>query len=181
VPAETVDRLVRSGYAEAEPGGVRLTAAGDAEAARLTRVHRLWETYLAGEGVPLEAVHGDAHLMEHLLDREAAEALDEAIGYPALDPHGDPIPRPGRPASAAGVPLTGWPAGQPARITHLEDEPEEGLATLVRLGLAPGAVVTPLGRDDGRLRVRLGERELLVPVDAAEQVQVVGLAGGEIS
>jgi manganese/zinc/iron transport system permease protein len=174
-PLPVEARLVRAGYATAGAGGLALTAAGRHEAARLTRAHRLWETYLAAEGAPLEALHGEAHLMEHFFDPQAVDALDEAIGHPAVDPHGDPIPRAGGTmASAVGVPLSAWPIGRQGRVSHLEDEPEATFAELVHLGFKLGQPVTVLAREGDQLRVRYNGSECVLSPAVAAQVQVVG-------
>jgi DtxR family Mn-dependent transcriptional regulator len=124
--------------------------------------------------MPPESLHHEAHLMEHLIDREESDALDEVMGHPALDPHGDPIPRPGGGlAAAAGTPLSAWPVGAAGRVSHVEDEPEPAYAELVRLGFAPGQVVTVLERGADALRVRVDGEEREVPAQDAELVQVV--------
>jgi ABC-type Mn2+/Zn2+ transport system permease subunit/Mn-dependent DtxR family transcriptional regulator len=78
------------GGAEREP--MRLTDGGEARARELVRAHRLWETYLADRAnVPPQDVHLQAEELEHV--HELADEVDEVLGHPPTDPHGEPIPR----------------------------------------------------------------------------------------
>lgn len=87
-------RLAELGLAERAPyRGVVLTDAGRRGALEMLRHHRLLERYLADTlGVPLDQVHAEADRLEHVLSEELEARIDEALGFPTHDPHGDPIP-----------------------------------------------------------------------------------------
>ena len=71
-----------------------LTPKGLARAARVVRNHRIWESYLSHRlDLADDHLHRDAEDMEHVLDDEVIEQIDDALGHPANDPHGRPIPR----------------------------------------------------------------------------------------
>ncbi|MEO1085227.1 MAG: iron dependent repressor, metal binding and dimerization domain protein, partial [Acidobacteriota bacterium] len=73
---------------------LRLSGAGMTAAKRIVRKHRLWELYLTRQlELAADHVHRDADAMEHTLSEEAVSLLDEKLGYPRVDPHGQPIPR----------------------------------------------------------------------------------------
>jgi Mn-dependent DtxR family transcriptional regulator len=73
---------------------VRLTPEGLERAARVVRNHRIWELYLSRRlDIRDDHLHRDAEDMEHALDDEVLEQIDAALGRPATDPHGRPIPR----------------------------------------------------------------------------------------
>ena len=73
--------------------GVRLTAAGEKVAVEVIRHHRLLELYLADTlGLHVDSVHDEADRLEHVLSEELEAKIDDALGYPTHDPHGDPIP-----------------------------------------------------------------------------------------
>jgi DtxR family Mn-dependent transcriptional regulator len=73
--------------------GVALTAAGERVAIEVIRHHRLLELYLAETlGVDVDAVHDEADRLEHALSEELEARIDQALGFPTHDPHGDPIP-----------------------------------------------------------------------------------------
>lgn len=95
-PAETVRRVLRQlenqDLLERNNGGYTLTSAGQHEARRLVRSHRLWEAYLEHVGTPAKEIHPSAHELEHVYDEEAVDYLDDKLGHPILDPHGEEIP-----------------------------------------------------------------------------------------
>lgn len=74
--------------------GIRLTAKGRAAALDVIRRHRLWEHFLATKlGYRWDEVHGIAEELEHINIPDLADRLDAFLGFPAYDPHGDPIPQ----------------------------------------------------------------------------------------
>src|SRR5262244_2387989 len=89
-----VKALAESGLAEYEPySGVRLSAAGEKLAGLVLRRHRLVELFLVKVmGMSWDEVHEDAELLEHVVSERLIERIDEMLGRPTHDPHGDPIP-----------------------------------------------------------------------------------------
>src|SRR4029079_14956805 len=89
-----VKTLAGSGLVEYEPyGGVALTAAGHKLAALTLRAPRLIELFLVGfMGYSWDEVHEEAELLEHVVTDRLIERIDEMLGRPETDPHGDPIP-----------------------------------------------------------------------------------------
>jgi DtxR family transcriptional regulator, Mn-dependent transcriptional regulator len=89
-----VKKLAALGLAEHAPyRGCTLTDAGDRVALEVIRHHRLLELYLAETlGVDVEDVHDEADRLEHVLSEELEARIDQALGFPTHDPHGDPIP-----------------------------------------------------------------------------------------
>ena len=85
-------QMVRDGLLEERQGNYGLSKKGETEAAKVLRAHRLWEAYLDRIGMPQEALHATAHHLEHLQGRETADYLDEKLGRPGVDPHGQTIP-----------------------------------------------------------------------------------------
>ena len=81
--------------------GVRLTRDGERIALELLRHHRLLELYLAQTlELGLDAVHAEADRLEHALSETLETLIDEALGSPTHDPHGDPIPEESRSAGS---------------------------------------------------------------------------------
>ena len=73
--------------------GVEITKAGKAEALKIIRKHRLWETFLVEKlKFSWDEVHDVAEQLEHIQSPLMIEKLDEFLGYPKQDPHGEPIP-----------------------------------------------------------------------------------------
>ena len=73
--------------------GVRLSTSGKSMAVQLIRKHRLWETFLFEKlTISWDGVHEIAEQLEHVHSDRLIEQLDEFLGFPKFDPHGDPIP-----------------------------------------------------------------------------------------
>ncbi len=89
-----VKKLAALGLASHAPyRGVSLTSAGEQVALEVIRHHRLLELYLAETlGIDVDEVHDEADRLEHALSEELEARIDEALGFPTHDPHGDPIP-----------------------------------------------------------------------------------------
>jgi len=73
--------------------GVTLTAAGEKIAVNIIRKHRLWEYFLVKKlSFKWDEVHDVAEELEHISSKELIDRLDDFMGNPKYDPHGDPIP-----------------------------------------------------------------------------------------
>lgn len=152
------------GLVEPTATGLRLTAQGRAMALQVIRAHRLLERYLADElRTPLEALHAEADRGEHRLTPADADALEARLGYPARDPHGDPIPAAdGSLRRDETTSLLEWPVGRPGEIVHLEDEPPEVFRRLMAAGIRPGMHVEVLERTPEEWILWDGERDLVL-------------------
>src|SRR5271165_7236244 len=89
-----LQRLAETGLVKyAAHQGVRLTKKGEKVAVRVVRNHRLLELYLAHAlGLPWDEVHEEAENLEHAVSDRLVARIDEYLGHPDRDPHGDPIP-----------------------------------------------------------------------------------------
>lgn len=165
-----VERLEALGWVRSTAEGLRLTPDGELLALNVIRAHRLWERYLADEArMSLAAIHAEAERREHDHAAEALQALEAAMGHPATDPHGDPIPTAeGRLARSPASPLTDWPLDMPARILHIEDEPAAVFSQILAEGLHPGQDIRVIEAGARRLVLSDGEKTYtLAPVVAA--------------
>src|SRR6187399_2405309 len=89
-----VKTLSESGLVHYEPYmGVRLTSAGEKLASMVLRRHRLVELFLVKVlGMSWAEVHDEAERLEHAVSERLIDRIDEMLGRPVVDPHGDPIP-----------------------------------------------------------------------------------------
>jgi DtxR family Mn-dependent transcriptional regulator len=170
-----------AGWVEHVPyRGVRLTELGERKAIEVIRHHRLLELYLARElGYSWDKVHEEADKLEHVISEEFEEKLDELLGYPTVDPHGDPIPnKEGIFPAREGCSLLKLQPGQSGRILRVADQDAEKLRYLGKLGLYPDVRVelkeqAPFG---GPLRILVGEapdqNEQVLGAELAAQIQV---------
>ncbi|MGO4819964.1 MULTISPECIES: metal-dependent transcriptional regulator [unclassified Flavobacterium] len=73
--------------------GVSLTDAGKLAAKMIVRKHRLWEVFLVEKlDFSWDEVHDIAEQLEHIKSEKLINKLDDFLGNPTEDPHGDPIP-----------------------------------------------------------------------------------------
>lgn len=91
---EMIKKLVSEGYVVNEPyKGVRLTKKGEKIGRNMVRHHRLWEAYLHQVlGLPWDKVHEEAERLEHACSDYLIDKIEEHLGFPQFDPHGNPIP-----------------------------------------------------------------------------------------
>ena len=171
-----------AGWVEHTPyHGVHLTSLGEQKAIEVIRHHRLLELYLARElGYTWDKVHEEADKLEHVISEEFEDKLDQLLGYPTVDPHGDPIPtKNGVLAVREGPTLTQLQNGQSARILRVNDQDPEKLCYLGQLGLYPETQVQVVDRAPfgGPLHIRVGETanavEHMLGVELAEQIMVL--------
>src|SRR6058998_1350305 len=89
-----VKALADSGLVTYEPrGGARLTRGGEQLALHVLRRHRLVELFLVKVlGLDWSEVHAEAEELEHAVSDKVLERMDDVLGRPSVDPHGDPIP-----------------------------------------------------------------------------------------
>lgn len=137
-----VKTLADSGLVDYESrGGVVLTSSGLRLALHVLRRHRLVELFLVRVvGLNWSEVHEEAEQLEHAVSDKVLEKIDTLLGYPSVDPHGDPIPTAkGKLTPAQLVSLTHCDQGQRVRVQRVLDQDRRFLQFIERVGLAPGA------------------------------------------
>jgi DtxR family transcriptional regulator, Mn-dependent transcriptional regulator len=170
-------KLAQLGLVEHEPyHGARLTPSGELVAIEMIRHHRLLEQYLSKTlGLPIDAVHVEADRLEHALSEELEAAIDESLGFPTHDPHGDPIPSAALELDlAAHVTLADVQEGAAAVVRRVPDSDRELLRYLDELGLVPGERVEVVSRQpfDGPIFVRARGAEHAISRDLAARIGV---------
>ncbi len=169
-----IERLESNGLVKSVSDGIQLTPEGEAGALHVVRAHRLWERYLADEaGVPMSKLHQAAEKAEHHLTAEKLDVLDAHLGHPQRDPHGDPIPTSdGTLRPLGGIALVAWPADQPARVVHIEDEPAVIFKQILATGIRPGLTLRVLEKTADRIVISDGENEHRLAHVVAANIQV---------
>jgi len=129
--------------------GVRLTRGGEQLALHVLRRHRLVEQFLVDVlGLDWSEVHEEAEALEHVVSDRVLKQIDELLGHPSVDPHGDPIPSPqGEISRHDAQSLCDCPTGKPLRVARVLDQGADFLQMLDRLGLIPGTDVEVTRRD----------------------------------
>lgn len=167
---ETVKRLAAQGLVEYQPyKPVTLTGKGREHAIAMVRRHRLLESFLAASlGYSWDEVHAEAERLEHAASDELIERIDQMLGRPTRDPHGDPIPTPegqrAQPAHAVRLDVA-----EPGfyRVLRISDADPQRLVRFQQAGLVPGTVVEVTEAGHSRLRVVAVGPVELIETDAA--------------
>jgi len=173
--------LAESGLATYKPyAGVSLTKAGRTLALRVLRRHRLIELFLVRTlNLTWDQVHEEAERMEHAVSDALIDRIDEYLGTPSTDPHGDPIPAAdGRMRTAARavapVPLVGCQPPARVKLVRVVNQQPEFLRFLTDSGLELGAVaqVEQNSPAAGVIALKVGKRAVSLGHSAAEQLLV---------
>jgi DtxR family transcriptional regulator, Mn-dependent transcriptional regulator len=158
--------------------GVVLTAAGRKVAMRILRRHRLIELFLVKTlDLPWDEVHGEAENMEHAVSDQLIDRIDEFLGRPQYDPHGDPIPTAECKLPAerqTATPLTECAAASRIKIGRVINQAPEFLRFLSASGIAVGSIATVVSNtpEAGIVSLDLGRRTVDLGYSAAEQLLV---------
>jgi DtxR family Mn-dependent transcriptional regulator len=153
-----VKTLAESGLVEYEPyAGVALTDAGQKLAALVVRRHRVVELFLVQVmGYRWDEVHDEAEQLEHVVSERLIDRMDEMLGRPGVDPHGDPIP------DATGVvklqeahTLLTCPLKTTVTITRVIDQDKVFLRFIESNHLKPGESIEVEERDSASDSVRV--------------------------
>lgn len=123
--SDAVRKLTEQGLLEHAPyGAVTLTDEGRTHAVAMVRRHRLIETFLVEVlGYRWDQVHDEAESLEHAVSDFMVDRIDEHLGRPDRDPHGDPIPgADGSITRPEAVALTALTAGSRARVERISDQ-----------------------------------------------------------
>jgi DtxR family Mn-dependent transcriptional regulator len=132
--------LSRDGLVDYKPyKGARLSDQGVHAALKVIRNHRLIEIFLVKTlDYEWDEVHQEAERLEHAVSEKLADRIDDYLGRPKFDPHGDPIPTSaGEIDHPDGVPLDEIEAGRTVRIERVLDQDPEVLRYLDEIGLTP--------------------------------------------
>ena len=173
--------LAEAGLVDYRPyHGVTLTGTGRLEALRVVRVHRLLEEFLVRTlGLGWDEVHDEAELLEHAVSDKLAARMDAFLGYPQVDPHGDPIPTAdGDLVRSEGPRLAELQPGQRFRVVRVFDQDPERLRNLASWGLGlEGEGVVVAARGDAERQVKMASdsapRWLPEPSTRALQVELL--------
>jgi DtxR family Mn-dependent transcriptional regulator len=138
---EMVRKLSAKGLLETGADkAIQLTEKGRKRALLTIRKHRLWEVFLVNKlGYSWNEVHDLAEQLEHVESASLTDRLEQFLGNPSFDPHGDPIPdRQGRIKPNPSVPLSTGEKGQTYQVVSLAETQDAFLDYLGKLGILPG-------------------------------------------
>lgn len=128
--------------------GAELTAEGNRLALNIVRKHRLWEVFLFEKlNYTWDEVHEMAEQLEHIQNKDLADRLDEFLGFPEFDPHGDPIPKAnGTFPPLSRVLLADKKIGDQCMVVAIKDTSPAFLQYLKHLAIDLGANISVLDK-----------------------------------
>ncbi len=158
--------------------GVTLTEIGTKAAVNIIRKHRLWEVFLVEKlGFKWDEVHDIAEELEHINSTALVDRLDDFLGNPAADPHGDPIPdRTGNFLHKKLLKVSEMKQGQAGTISGVNEHSSVFLKHLEKLRLTLGTKVkvTELIEFDGSIILAVnGIKELTISREVAKNILVI--------
>ena len=175
--SEMVKKLADEGSLTHTPyKGVELTESGKRTALKIVRKHRLWEMFL------VEVLHfgwdeidEEAEKLEHIMSGKMEDKIDEVLGFPSVDPHGDPIPtKSGTVKTIRSFALTDVEEGSAVRVVRVNDANAELLqyASSIGLSLNKKIALKQRMKFDNSLIIKIGSKEMTISATLAENIFV---------
>ena len=177
--SEMVNKLSKQGLIDNIPyHGFKLTNEGEKISLNLIRKHRLLEVFLHEHlHYEWDEVHEEAEKLEHVCSNMFINKLEEYLGYPKFDPHGDPIPDKNRKIAPTHYRLlVNTEPGKEYIIAKVKDSSIEILQYLTRIGIKLNSKITLNEKIDfdGSVVITLAGRKILLSKVMAEQIFVAG-------
>lgn len=153
-----------------------LTKSGQKIAFEVIRQHRLLELYLSEVmGIPRDKVHGEAKKLEHALNEELEDRIDELLGHATTASHGAPILlKACKVNSNYSHKISELKPGEKVKIAETSDVDAGFLRYVGELGLFPGESIeiVDVAPYKGPLILKLHESEIVIGCETAEQIMV---------
>lgn len=173
---DMVRKLAIKGLVDYTPyKDVALTDKGESIAKQVVRKHRLWELFLHQVlNMDLGDVHIEAEQLEHQTSDALMSRLDEYLGFPQFDPHGEPIPAPDGtlPDDSDLIPLQALKTGSKARIVRVRIGDKDVFDLFNHFGIRPGIKIEVLKLFDfeGSMEVKVNGEKVLVPATLVKRI-----------
>ncbi len=146
--------------------GVSLTEQGKIAAKMIVRKHRLWEVFLVDKlDFSWDEVHDIAEQLEHIKSEKLINKLDDFLGNPTEDPHGDPIPDAnGQIVKIEKQLLSELHENQAGICVGVKDTSSEFLKYLDKQGIALGSKIEIIGKEtfDLSLKIKVDNKDLTI-------------------
>lgn len=156
--------------------GVKLTEKGQKNALRIIRKHRLWETFLVNKlEFSWDEVHEIAEQLEHVTSEKLVDRLDDFLGNPTVDPHGDPIPnKQGVFTAARQQSLIAIQVNQPVRFVGVTDSSDEFLRFLDNKEIAIGneILIKEIEAYDNSYHIEVNGKDFTFSFEVAKKLNV---------
>ncbi|MFM7016408.1 MAG: metal-dependent transcriptional regulator [Bacteroidota bacterium] len=156
--------------------GVKITRKGEKVALGIIRKHRLWEVFLTNIlQFEWDEVHQMAEELEHVSSEELIKRLDQFLGHPKFDPHGDPIPdHLGKMEVHEKLTLSNGEIGDKYLITGVTDHSTLFLKHLRKYGLLPGVTVSiaDIMEYDKSMLVKVNKEKFHLSIEVSKNILI---------
>ena len=146
--------------------GVSLTNKGKLTAKMIVRKHRLWEVFLVEKlNFSWDEVHDIAEQLEHIKSEKLINKLDDFLGNPTEDPHGDPIPNAkGQIITIEKQLLSEVSENKIGICVGVKDSSSEFLKYLDKQEIALGSRIEIIEKEtfDSSLKIKVKSKELII-------------------
>ena len=175
---DMIKKLSEKGFTEYQKyKGTKLTNSGFEVAVRVIRKHRLWEVFLVDKlDFKWDEVHEIAEQLEHIQSVELTKRLDDLLGNPTVDPHGDPIPNEnGELKTIDSVSLSEINVNEKARIVGVVHSDASFLQYLEKNALILGVEVLVQEHFDfdGSVKIKTVNEEVNLSEKVAKNIRVI--------
>lgn len=158
-------------------GKIKLTSGGRKNAIQILRKHRLWETFLCEKlQFSWDEVHEIAEQLEHIQSAKLVDKLEEFLGFPEYDPHGDAIPNAnGELKTPFKKTLADVAEGKVYKMVAVRDNSASFLKYITQLGLGINTQIKPLTRQeyDGSMELEVDGKTINISAQVAQNILVV--------
>jgi DtxR family Mn-dependent transcriptional regulator len=180
-PASVTDmlkRLSEKALVEYLPyHGVKLMPKGESVALGIVRKHRLWELFLVNVlNFTWDNVHDTAEQLEHVDSPLLIDKIDEFMGYPKFDPHGDPIPsKEGKIEHMNAVPLAECSTGETVSVVGVSEHASDFLKYLDKVGIRLGIniMIEDQIDFDKSIILKIERNTIMLSGEFAKQIKVL--------
>ena len=156
--------------------GVTLTDFGRTSAAIIIRKHRLWEVFLFEKlNFSWDEVHEIAEQLEHIRSEMLIDKLDQFLGFPTIDPHGDPIPdKDGKIKTRKKVKLSSLKEHEQSVLLTINNASDDFLRYLDKKGIAIGHLIKVIAVEpyDNSMQIEIEKRTILITEEVANNLMV---------
>lgn len=154
--------------------GTKLSKSGREHAVKVIRKHRLWECFLVEKlNFAWDEVHEIAEQLEHIKSEKLTYRLDEFLGFPKTDPHGDPIPdKNGTFAKVSKVLLADCKPGEGGVFEGVRDSSVAFLQYLDKQNISLGDFITIIEKEefDQSVEIEIDHKKIIVSKKTANNL-----------
>lgn len=158
-------------------GKITLTREGKKRAVEVLRKHRLWETFLYEKlSFTWDEVHEVAEQLEHIQSAKLIDKIDELLGFPEFDPHGDAIPNAkGEITMRVQKTLDEVEPGKSCKMVAVKDNSTSFLQYVVKVGLGISSKIKVISKQayDSMLIIEVKGKKHTVSQKFAQNIYVV--------